>query len=228
MPDLSRDISKWQAVSHSELADRRPDELFDAGFSERYSELHRLLWERLLRLHGTLRTLEELDQFPFSSLYAPDDMSFWVLVVENFRDMYCVTLNTLVEDSGDDVHTLTRFKNEIRRANWLEPKLIKDFDKTLADCRFDDEVKSIARRMKAIRDHRVAHQLVDHAKGGLLGVMEGVSLEEQRRLFDAVHSLFGALSFGAAYVTLMGDLMPSSVRGKTKPSCLDGVLDAVL
>ena len=58
--------------------------------------------------------------------------------------------------------------------------------------------------------------------------MSGVSLDELWRMFRAAHSLFGSLSFGSAYVTLIGDLMPSTVGGQPTRTCLDEVLDAVL
>src|SRR5262249_32983641 len=40
--------------------------------------------------------------------------------------------------------------------------------------------------------------------------------------------LFGALSFGSAYATLAGDLMPCLIGGGPSRSCLDEVLDAGL
>lgn len=226
--DLLRDPSSWQAVSHPELAARKPEVLFTPEFSERYRGLHRLLWKRFVRLHGTLQTLEEIEQFPFHAIYPPGEKSFWDLVIENFRDMFCIMLHSLVKDGGSEAHTLLRFKNEIRKADWRDKKLLMLFDESLDKCRFNDRTESIASRMTDIRNNRVAHQLVDHSKGSLRGVMQGVTLEEQRELFGAAHSLFGTLSFGAAYMTLPGDLMPSTIGGQLKRSCLTNVLDAVL
>lgn len=228
MEDLFENLSKWQASSHPQLADTKPEYLFHPEFATRYSKLHRLLWERIIRLHGTLLTLEQMRDFPFRMLYAPGDMSFWNLVTENFRDAACIMIHGLVNDDGSHAHTLQRFKNEIAKATWADEPMLALFRKTLASCRFDDSINGIAERIAQIRHHRVAHQLVDYGMGSLKGTMEGVSLEELRKLFDAAHTLFGTLSFGSAYVTLVGDLMPATVGGKPKPTCLESVLDAVL
>ena len=228
MADSSRCLTTWHTHNHPELAARKPDELFEPEFAKRYTRLQKLLWKRIVSLHETLLTLEELADFPFEAIYPSTRMSFWRLVVDNFRSMFCITLHALTEDQVDGSHTLARFKNEIRKATWREASLREAFDMSLSECRFDDEIKSISRRMRDIRHHRVAHLLVDHSTGGLKGVMEGVSLEEQRRLFTAVHALFGILSFGASYVTLTWDLVPSTTGGKSNQSCLTSVLDSVL
>lgn len=228
MEDSYADLSTWQAVSHPELARRKPDELFDDGFAKRYRRLHHLLWKRIIRLHGTVRTLEELSEFPFDVIYTPPERSFWDLVIENFRDMSCIRLHALVNDSGSDAHSLKRFKNEINKTSWRDNEMLALFRETLAKSSFDKVILSIARRIDRIRDYRVAHQLVDQATGKLKEIMPGVTLEEVRKLFDAAHNLFGTLSFGTAWVTLPADLIPCMAGGKPNRSCLDLVLDAVL
>ena len=70
--------------------------------------------------------------------------------------------------------------------------------------------------------------MVDKRSGNPKEALVGVSLEELRLLFDAAHSLFGGLSFGANYITLVGDLMPATIGGQPTPTCLDQVLDAIL
>ena len=72
----------------------------------------------LIRVHGTLKTLDHLSEFPFNYLYAPDRMEFWRLVITNCFDISIVLLHGLVKDEGTDVHGLMSFRNEICRAPW--------------------------------------------------------------------------------------------------------------
>jgi hypothetical protein len=69
---------------------------------------------------------------------------------------------------------------------------------------------------------------MDRGSGQLDEQVAGISLDELRQLFDATHLVFGALSFGAVFITLVGDLTPTTIGGKPQPTCLDTVLMAVL
>ena len=62
-------------------------------------------------------------------------------------------------------------------------------------------------------------RVFDKESGGFYEELAGVSLDELHQLFDATHSMFGALSFGAAYDTLAGDLTPAAVGGKPTRPC---------
>lgn len=221
-------LAKCHAQSHPELANLNPEELFQVGFVERYKSLHKdLLW-RVIRVHGTLFTIEQLNEFPFDLLYAPSEMEFWRLVIENFVDLVILHLHGLAFDKGSDAHTLLSFKREIVKAPWLGSDKLELFKRIFPERKFHKAVKSIADRVHKIRDSRIAHRLVDWQTGFPKEGLAGVKLEELWELFDAEHSLFAALSFGSAYITLVGDLMPSTVGGEPARTCLDGVLDAVL
>ena len=221
-------LAKCDAQSHPELANLNPEELFQVGFVERYKSLHKDLWWRVIRVHGTLLTLEQLHQFPFDLLYAPSEMEFWRLVIENCVDIGILYLHGLAIDQKGDVHTLLSFKREIVKAPWLDSGKLELFMRILRERKFHKSVKSIADRVNKIRNTRIAHRLVDRQTGFPKEGLAGVKLAELWELFDAAHSLFGALSFGTAYVTLAGDMMPSTVGGEPTRTCLDGVLDAVL
>jgi hypothetical protein len=234
--DYLENLNKWQAISHPDLAESKPEQLLEAGFVERYNRLHHDLWWRIIRVHGTLYTLKQLKEFPFDYVYPPGHMEFWRLVVENFIDTACLMLDGLVNDKGKDVHTLRTFRNEII-TNWKTQAKAEPVDdpvaklellkSTLRERKFDEEVDSIAERVHKIRDN-IAHRLIERQNGSPKEALIGVSLEELWKLFYAAHSLFSALSFGGGYVTLAGDLMPGTVGGKPTRTCLDGVLDAVL
>jgi hypothetical protein len=225
--DFVDHLEKWQARSHPELADRKPEDLFEASFVEQYHKLHKRLWWRIIRVHETIRTLEELRHFPFDYLYAPNDMEFWHLVVTNFIDMACLLLHGLVTDRGRDVHSIQSFRDSIMKGPWLDPQKCNLFQQTLKERKFDTEVREIAERVGRIRDHRIAHAL-EKSDGAMKEEFARIRLDELRRLFDATHSIFGALSFGGSYVTLAGDLMPRTVKGKPTPSCLGELLTLIL
>jgi len=176
-------LDTWQAYSHPELSECKPEELFSTGFAAQYRFLHKDIWERIVRLNGTILSLETLREFPFHLVYAPGNMEFWRLVFSNFYEVTCLNLHGLSGDAGNDVHSIPSFKKTIVSAQWIDPR----------------------------------------AKELLLE-----TLKELRALFNAVHAQFGAVSFGSAYVTLAGDMMPGRVQGKPARSCLDGVLDSVL
>lgn len=226
--DYWSNLEKWQASSHPVLANSRPEELFEAGFLERYRCLHNDLWRRIIRVHGTLHTLEQLKEFPFEYIYARGEMEFWRLVIVNFLDIACLRLHGLVGDKGEDVHTIPSFRDDIIKAPWLCCEKLDLLKQTLRERKFDAAVRSIEERVKGIRDNCIAHQLFDKQTASPKEPLAVVSLEQLRQLFQATHSFFGALSFGSAYATLAGDLMPGMVGGRPVPTCLDDVLDAVL
>jgi|GEM_PF-1803722 hypothetical protein len=219
---------KWQAASHPDLCKRKPEDLFQSEFAERYNRLHNDIWLRFIQLHGTIYTLEQLQHFPFAYLYCPGDMEFWHLVKLNFFEMAIVSLHSLVNDQGTDSHTIPKFKNEISAGPWLDQGMLDLFNQTLKERKFDRNIKEIADRIKEVRHNYIAHRLVDKQTGSPKKNLSSVSLRELRELFDAAHSLFGALSFGSAYDTLAGDLSPGTVGGKPTRTCLDEVLDAVI
>lgn len=226
--NLLKNLEKWQAASHSKLANSKPDELFQEDFVDKYNRLHNNLWSRMIRLHGTIHTLEQLEWFPLDYLYGPHEGVFWHLVTWNFYDIAFLLLHGLYNDSGVDAHTLLSFKNQILQWPWLDSDMLELLIKTLQERKFNKDVQFIATRVKKIRNNIIAHQLMDKQSGELKEELVGTSLNELRQLFDATHAIFGALSFGSAYATLHGDLLPGTIGGKPKRTCLDEVLDAVL
>lgn len=224
---LFSNLHKWQAVSHNDLSNAPPEILFDAEFAQKYHELHSDIWRRITRLHGTIHTLSQLDDFPLDYFYAPGNMEFWRLVFENFGSMVIVLLDGLVNDDGSDTHTLQSFKNDCIKAKWKDEKFREILFQVLREREFNDKHEDIRARVKKIRNNYIAHRLKDKLSGLPRHDVESVSLSEVRVLFEAIHDLFGALSFGSAYITLAGDLMPATVGGPPARSCLDLILDEI-
>lgn len=226
--DYRKDQKKWYASSHPELKNLTPEQLFEKEFAERYKILHGNLWNRIIRVHETIYTLEQMEEIPFDYLYSDIDMGFWRLVIMSFIDTVYLKLNSLVNDEGGDVLTLEKFKAEIMKQPWRLPEKKDLLCQFLKERKCDESIRSIKKRVKNIRDNIIAHQLIDWQSGKLKSVLEKVNFGELRTLFDATHSYFGALSFGSVYATLIGDLTPGIVGEQPRRTCLDEVIDAVL
>ena len=221
-------LDRWQASSHPELAKCKPEELFLPPQAELYKQLHADLGDRFIQINGTILTLEKLSDFPFDYLYGPNDMEFWRLVVQNFFEIVIIKLHGLVNDTGQNVHSIKLFKNQIMKWTWHDPQKHALFKQTLQERKFDQQTRSTAKRIREIRNNRLAHRLLDSQNGLPKQLLTGLSLGDLRQLFYAAHTLFGAISFGSTYCTLAGDLIPGTIGGQPKRSCLDKVLDAVL
>ena len=134
--DYLTDLKRWQAYSHLELANSKPEELFQVPFVRQYLILRQDIMIRVLRVHGTLLTLDQLLQFPFDFIYGPFEMEFWRLVILNFADMAILLLHGLANDKGADVHSLESFKDEIVQAAWLCPSKHQLFMQVLNERKF--------------------------------------------------------------------------------------------
>jgi hypothetical protein len=225
---MTMDLSKWQAASHPQLSSKRPEDLFEAAFAIRYRELYADLWHRIINLHGTVRTLEQLQIFPFHFVYAPGEMEFWRLVASNFSGMAIVALHSLIGDDSSDALTIRHFKNAVMAATWNDADHKALLATTLKQRQFDDRLHDIEATVSSIRHSHVAHRLLDEGTGVPKAVARDLTLDDLRSLFDAAHNLFGAVTFPGAFATLSGDLLPSTICGKPSRSCLEGVLDAIV
>jgi hypothetical protein len=189
--------------------------------------LHENLLHRVADIHGTIVMLEDLQEFPFGYLYRLGEMEFWRLVFRNFGETAIVGMHALVNDQEPGSLTLSSLNREVMQAPCLDEKNKLLFQEIMRENKFDGFAKRIAERVRLIRHNFAAHQIVDTQRGLPKETLASVRLGDLRKLFDAAHSLFGALSFGSAFVTLRGDLAPS-FGGKPSKTCLDRLLDAVL
>ncbi len=218
------DLGKWQAASHPDLANSKPEELFPPEFAEKYRLQHNHLWSRITRIHGTLLTVTELEGFPFDHIYGPYEGQFWQLVSVNFLEMACLMLHALVSDEGPDVLSLISFANHINTAPWCSNEKLELLRNTLRERKFDASVRDIKDRVKMLRDTSIAHALV----GEPSETPTSVTLRELWELFHATHTLFGAITFGGVFATLAGDLMPTKTNGQERRTSLQKILDLVL
>ena len=220
-----RDLSKWYASSHPELAATKPEELFEPSFADRYTQLHQRLWRQVIHLHETLLTLEQLREARLDDLFAPQEMQFWHVVIRNLLDAACLRLHSLAKHPAGDEHNLHSVRAEVMQASWRSRAKKKILTQTLKQRGFLRGCKHIVERVKAIRNKRVAHQVRQRDSEPL--APEFASLDELWELFEGAHADFGALTFGGTYATLAGDLIPSPEGRGVSRSCFDVVLGAI-
>ncbi|MCH8146830.1 MAG: hypothetical protein IH987_02415 [Planctomycetes bacterium] len=226
--DYLKNLDRWQAGSDPRLQDRKPEDLFSPEFAACYIELHQDLYQRIIHLHESILTLDRLGEFPFDSLYGHIVGEFWRLAWANFSEMAILLMHGLVTDHTREANTLPRLRNKIAIAsNWRDDSLREVFRDSVRIRKFDKTEKEVQERITRLRNERIAHRLVDWRTRSPKQPMPGVTLKELRKVFDKMHDLFGALSFGSSYVTLMGDYVPGTVGSKPTRTSLDDVLDAV-
>jgi len=102
-----------------------------------------------------------LEQFPFRYIYAPDEMHFWKLVVDNFLDHALVLFTNLTIDGGQDANTIPRLRDDIIRAAWSDESMKDALFESLRQCRFDGAILDIQSRVQAIRNYRIAHRVLN-------------------------------------------------------------------
>lgn len=219
--------SEWQASSSPTLATRKPEELLREQWVWPYRNKHFVLWQRITQLHGTLRTLEQMDSFPFDYLLGPDGGEFWSLARHNFVVGLVVGLHAILSDCGGDTLTLRSFKAFVMKADWQDESMKAELQHSLRDCRFDAQALEIESQVSDLRHRRMAHWIEVQGTDATQQMQRLLDVQSLRLLFARAHKLFGVLSFGSAFVTLKGDLLPGTGR-QASSSGVDRVLDAVI
>ncbi len=219
-------LELWQAFSDDILAKTPPEELFYCDFVPKYQEHHADIWYRMTRLHGTIVVLEKLRELPLDELFGPNE--FWHLFVENFLDTGILSLHGLLTDNNASAHTLKSFRKCCENAKWRDDSMRDRLRGLLKQRNFDGALNGIANRVQKLRNSRVAHRFKDKTSDRLENLLDRVTLEEMRRLFDGAHSIFGALSFGSSFATLTQDFAPVSIGGTPVKTSVDHILDAIL
>lgn len=227
---LLDELHKWQATSvDNRFRNTKPEALFTPAFLPEYEKYHSNIWRRILRLHGTIISLETLSDFPFEHFYSPGDSEFWHQVIENFLDISVLLLCGLITDTGKQCLTLNRLRNKLATEKvWLNKSDQADYRQAIKSIRFNCTHREIASRVTKLRDSSIAHTLaVDLSPEEQRRNNIGASLDEIRIHFDAAQRLFGTPGFGSSYVTVIADYMPTTQRGGMTSSSLDRVLDAI-
>jgi hypothetical protein len=206
-----------------DIDDKKPEDVLRPEFVQQYKELHEDIWHRLVETNTTITILEKIQSFPFNHFYSPNENIFWTSVYWNFLDISTITIHTIINDQGNDAHTLLRFKNNISR-EWLIDSEKQTYSQNLKEVKFDQTTENIRKKITYIRDKIIAHRLFD--KDGRLLNPEGITVSEIRHTYDDVERLFRACSFGAEYVTTL--YVEGTCGGKPIEKNIDHLLDLIV
>lgn len=204
------------------ISDKKPEDVLKSEFIQKYKELHEDIWHRLIETNTTITILETIQQFPFHHFYPPQENVFWTTVFWNFIYVAIVFIHSIVNDQSKNVHTLPRFKNNVRQ--WLKDSEKPEYDNNLKKANFDNITKSILKKTSDIRRQLLAHRLFD--KTGFLSKPEGVKVSEIRHAYNAIEEIFLTCSFGSEYVTTF--YLDGICAGKPIEKDIDHLLDLIV
>jgi hypothetical protein len=212
-----------------ELNERKPEEVFFPESVETYNRLHKDIWHRLIRLHHTIITLEQMTKFPWDFFYGPGNRTFWDTVWWNFLEIAIIHIYALTDDQSHDAHTLWRFRDRIiHDFDWIHEEDCESFQRALKGAKFDQQIKPVRDRVREIRHTFIAHRLLAPQRSDLARELPGVSLAELRELYDQTERLFRCCSFGSWPMTPCLDYMTQDGEGKPiAPQSLEGVFDSI-
>jgi len=174
------------------------ESVLSEGALPEYEKGMEFFYFQLVHLNTTIYIVDKILEFPLGLFVEPDKAIFFNMVIRNFFDAGLLVITRLATDQGDDLYTLTRFKNRVREL--VRPDLVNLFDARLIKYRFDKRTTGMLERARRLRNERVGHVKEDV----VLGISEGTRLNfsELKSLRDALNSLLGALSFNVDHIML--------------------------
>ena len=202
-----------------------PEDVLKPQYVQDYKKLHEDIWHRLVETNTNVIILERIQSFPFHHFYSPNENIFWMSVYWNFFHISIITIHAIINDRGNNVHTLEKFKDNISK-EWLIDSEKDKYFQNLRKVKFDQTTKIIRKKITSIRDGFV-HRLFDN-NGNLLNP-EGITVTEIRHAYDDVERLFHACSFGSEYIPMfMPYLSSATCGGKPIETDIAHLLDLIV
>jgi len=151
------------------------------------------VFDHLAYLRTSLYLLRQIAGFPFDKLTAEEDRIFFTMTGRALYETAVLAVTKLTTDQAGDVLTLNRFRNSVLKM--LRPELADAFREQLKTTRFDEAAKSVAERVRDLRNARVAHLSLTEVLAASTPV---VQLRELEQLADDTERLYEPLLFGAS------------------------------
>lgn len=210
-------------------------ELFSADDAARYNQWHTDLWHRLIQVHHTVLTLEQLENYRLDLISTPSEIVFWRTMVQNSWHAVVTTLHGLVNDKTKNSLTLVRQKNALMKFEWLVPEAKQELREELQRVGFDDRAAGLRQKTKKLRHSYFAHRFFDPETGDVAVPVVTFNLKELREIFDLVEEFFQVCSVGSHYQTTLSSYAPASysysAKGATsrpnEPLGVETILDSV-
>ncbi|MCK4526740.1 hypothetical protein KAW18_05160 [candidate division WOR-3 bacterium] len=180
----------------------------------------------LIWLNVNMYIINQIRNFPLGLFCHQYDMIFFSMVLSNFFDTSILIITRLVKDTGEDLYTLLRFKNNL--IQHIKPDYKSYFAKRLKEVKFDAKIDNMLKKAKKLRDVRIAHLIKD----SIFNVEKVVSFDfdELENLCNALNSLFNVLAFNVEY-----DMLPIPYSNKFKQNLgtdyktdLEKILDSIV
>lgn len=209
-----------------EISDIKPEEIIESAYTQEYNELYNDIWGRLIHVHTNIIILECIEEFAFERFYGPQENIFWKMIYWNFLYVAIVFLHGLTNDQGGEKHTLARFKN--RLLEWIKPTLREAYREKLKSVKFSEEIKRIGDKVTEMRHKVIVHRILSQEKGLAVEDVEGVTVSEIRRYYDATEELFHACSFGSEHSTTFIPYYEETCNGKPVEKDIDKLLNLIV
>jgi len=177
-----------------------PSEVLKPSALQSYESGLNLIWKELLRLNSNLFVLDKILKFPSEVVIGPQN-NFFKLVNIGLTENSILVITKLVVDEGEEIASILRFKNWIKKQ--VKGKYKDAFDCVLRQKRIEIKaLEKVGGKIKPIRVNLIAHLIVDGSYQLKYSGDLRISLQELNLICEKLNSLFDALCFGHKYALL--------------------------
>jgi len=196
---------------------------------QQYESALDLLWHQAARMNSNMYILKKIAEFPFG-LFAPPNPTCWALIADALYCNIIMIAWRILTDTGEDVLTLPKLKNEMLKKAKSEDSKSFIIDR-LREANFDERVKSTRALIEQVRNEWLAHfqkDVVLAAHESQRG-MPIISANRLISLSEATNDLITALSLDTGrapiYLEYSGDVIKPA--GTDPRSDIEKLLDLV-
>ncbi|WP_431028147.1 hypothetical protein [Lysinibacillus sp. LZ02] len=165
-------------------------EILNPNFLNLYNQQISFLYSELVTLNSNIYILKKIQNFPFEIFCNSGDGIFFSIVKRNLYENSIIIISRIVTDTGSDVLTIPKFRNEITQN--ILPKYKDSFTSDLKAQKFDENTKNLLNKLHSLRNSRLAHLIKAKV---VTGTFETFDLGELEDLVEKFNSLLQSLSF---------------------------------
>jgi hypothetical protein len=189
MPTHQSEVSKV-----IDLKERKAVEVFGEERSHEYELRLNALWHELVQAHASMYVIDKILDFPADFLLDPEHQTFLRLVLQNFSRQVALAVINALADRDPCSLTFISLKKWII-ANCL-PRVRDEVSTYLQGLADPDEIKSLLKRAKELRNKLLAHFDTKYATDPKRKAQARISFTELRCLLDRTEQLVLGLCFG--------------------------------
>ncbi len=163
---------------------------------DEYKKQHAVTRQHLLDIEQQIIILRRLTYFPYHLFIPEDKRVFWRLTNKSFFDSVVIALSAIFDDSSE--LSLRRFKNKIFNPKEYRLDTIdEEVNNILCERKkgFEKNVKSLEKKIRAVRNHHIAHLDWKKVTEPEAIVPYQLSVDVLQQALDALASVFYPLGF---------------------------------